>query len=524
MAAITYAEAVLSLIRGACTTLFHSKALHRLRMDLFRGYQSLRVGFVQSKETGEMVSLLSDDVGNLSGVLADRLATAVDAGVRFLVVGAILIALEWRLAGIAVAGAILVVFVNVLFNRPLRRRSREVRERMQDLDVEQHQALTGNQLVRSTSSESFEFRRYAEALGAATRAIVRRDFFGLWTGHPSVVVGGIVPGVVLLFGAAFIAEGSMTQGDLFAMFMYLGQFFGAALTLGRLNPGFQASLASLDRIADLLDAEKTERQPTGRRVIEGLVGDVRYEDVRFGYGRPGVVPEVLHGISLHAPRGATIAVVGKSGAGKSTLLSLIPRFFEPWSGRILIDGVPLVELDTRWLRRQIGIVPQDVFLFDRTIGENIAYGNPDASQGAIEAAAEAAHALGFIRELPEGFSTRIGERGVKLSAGQRQRLAIAREILRSPRILILDEATSSLDSETEREVHAALTRLLEDRTAFVIAHRLSTVRNANAILVLDAGTVVATGTHETLVRDCAIYRELALLQSLSPDQNVGAGR
>jgi ABC-type multidrug transport system fused ATPase/permease subunit len=470
------------------------------------------------------MSVLSDDVANLGGVMADRLGTAVNAAVRFLVVGAILVVREWRLAAVAVLGALLILGVNLAFSRALRTRGREVRERMQDLSVAQHQALTGQQLIRTTASEPFELRRYANALGDAVRAIVRRDFFGLWTGHPSVVLGGLLPIVVLLFGAAFIAEGAITQGDLFAIFIFLGQFFDAAMTLGRLNPEFQASLASLDRIADLLEAEKTERQPTGSRTLPHLAGEVRYEDVRFGYGPPGAVPEVLHGVSFGAAAGKTVAVVGRSGAGKTTLLSLIPRFFEPWSGRILLDGVPLSEVDVRWLRRRVGIVPQDVFLFDRTIAENIAYGSPDATRAMIETAAEAAHALGFIREMPAGLDTRIGERGVKLSAGQRQRLAIAREILRSPAILILDEATSSLDSETEREVQMALARLLENRTAFVIAHRLATVRNADMILVLDGGRLVGTGTHAELQRDCPVYRDLVLLQSLSPDAEIGSRR
>lgn len=523
MAAVTYGEAILALIRGACTTLFHSKTLHRLRLELYQGYQALGLHSAQSRETGETMSVLSDDVGNLDGVMADRLGTAVNALVRFLVVGVILVVREWRLAAIATAGAVLLAAVNLVFSGALRRRGREVRDRLQDLTVEQHQALTGHQLVRATANEGFEFRRYATVLADAVRAIARRDFFGLWIGHPSVVLGGLLPGVVLLFGAAFIAEGAITQGDLFAIFIFLGQFFDAAMTLARLNPGFQTSLASLDRIADLIDAAKRDRQPSGRRVLPRIAGDVVYDDVRFGYGTPGDAQEIIHGVSFAAKAGQTVAVVGRSGAGKSTLLSLIPRFFEPWSGTITIDGVRLHDLEVRALRRQTGIVPQDVFLFDRTIRENIAYGSPDPSDRDIEAAADAAHALGFIRDLPDAFDTRIGERGVRLSAGQRQRIAIAREVLRSPRILILDEATSSLDSETEREVQAALARLLEGRTAFVIAHRLATVRDADAILVLEAGRLIATGTHAQLVVSCPAYRELALLQTLAADAPL-AGR
>jgi ABC-type multidrug transport system fused ATPase/permease subunit len=522
MAAVTWGEAILALVRGICTTRFHTKSLHRLRLDLFRGSQALKLGAAQSRETGALISVLSDDVANLDGVMADRFGAAIAAVVRFVVVGAILVTKEWRLAVIAAAGAIVLAVLNAAYSGPLRRRGRDVREAIQDLNVAQHQSITGHALVRATANETFELRRYGAALAGAVRAIARRDLFGLWTGHPSVVLGGLLPGVVLLFGAAFIAEGAITQGDLFAMFIFLGQFFDAAMTLARLNPGFQTSLASLDRIADLLDSVAVDRQPTGTRVIERIHGDVAFSDVHFGYGPAGSAPEVLHGISFAAKAGQTVAVVGRSGAGKSTLLSLIPRFADPWSGTITIDGVPLSEIDVRRLRRQIGIVPQDVFLFDRSIRENIAYGSEDPSDRDVEDAALAAYALEFIRALPGGFETKIGERGVRLSGGQRQRIAIAREILRAPRILILDEATSSLDSETERDVHRALERLLADRTAFIIAHRLSTVMNADLILFLEGGRLIASGGHADLLRMCPAYRDLALLQSLGAEGAVGA--
>ncbi len=513
LALITFLGAILALVRGVCTTLFHNKSLHRLRLRLFHVYQSLGMGWVQDRETGELMSRLSDDVGNLGGVMADSFAAAVSALVQAIVVSLILFSREWRLAAFAVAGAVVLIGIHLAFNRPLRARSHLVRERATDLTSGMHQAITGHQLVRAAAAERSEARRFAGLLAGSVRASISRDLFGLYSGHPTVVLGGLLPLAMLLLAGHFMAGGSLTQGGMLAFFILLGQLFDAAGTLGRLNPAFQSSLASLDRIADVLDARTEHRQPTGTFVPDTLRGEVTFESVSFRYRSTSPGELVLKDISFAIPSGTTVALVGRSGAGKSTLLSLIPRFFEPTGGRILIDGRPLADFDVAALRRHIGVVPQDVFLFDRTIGENIAFGRPDASPADIRAAADAACCTEFIAALPAGFDTRTGERGVKLSGGQRQRIAIAREILRDPRIIILDEATSSLDSETERDVQTALRRLLAGRTAFIIAHRLSTVREVDRILVLEDGAIVGSGTHATLIESNEPYRRLALVQN-----------
>ncbi len=519
---LTFAAALLSLARGACTTLFQNKTIHRLRLHLFRVNQSLGLSFTQGRETGETMSRLSDDAANLGGVMADTFASAVTATVQLLVVAAILVVREWRLALAAVAGAAGLLGIQALFVKPLRRRSTDVRERAAELNAGLHQALSGHQLVRATASEGFEAHRFGDLLARSVRTTVGRDFFGLWTGHPTVVLGGLFPLMLLVLAGYLMAKGELTQGQLFAFFILLGQLFDAAATLGRLNPAFQTSLASLDRIVDLLEARKLHRQPTGTHVLTRIDGRVRFESVSFRY-RPAPDGElVLRDISLDVAAGTTVALVGRSGAGKTTLLSLIPRFFEPTSGEIFVDDVPLREIEVRSLRARMGLVPQDVFLFDRTIAENIRYGSPAATPADVRAAAEAACCLDFVEALPKGFETRVGERGVTLSGGQRQRLAIAREILRDPRIIILDEATSSLDSQTERAVHTALRRLLEGRTAFLIAHRLSTVRDADLILVIDEGQIVARGTYTELLATSPEFRRLALLQDLSaPERATG---
>jgi len=334
--------------------------------------------------------------------------------------------------------------------------------------------------------------------------------------HQTVVLNGlyfpfvdllssVATAIVLGFGGILYFDGNVTLGTLFAFTLYLANFFDPVQQLSQLYNTFLAAVAALDKIMDVLDEEPQVRDARGARELPEIEGRVRFEDVRFGYGE-GV--EVLHGISLDVPAGTTVALVGHTGAGKSTLAKLLARFYDPRAGLITVDGVDLRDVTQSSLRRQLGVVPQEGFLFAGTVRDNIAFGRPDAAPREIVAAAQAVGAHDFIMRLENGYETAVQERGTRLSLGQRQLVAFARALLVDPRILVLDEATSSVDIGTERRIEAALRLLLADRTAFIIAHRLSTIRDADLIVVLEHGVVVEQGTHDELLLRRGRYTEL----------------
>jgi ATP-binding cassette subfamily B protein len=319
------------------------------------------------------------------------------------------------------------------------------------------------------------------------------------------VLSSVATAIVLGFGGALVVDGSLTVGTLLAFTLYLANFFDPVQQLSQLYNTFLSAAAALDRITAVLDEEPEVVDAPAARELPRIDGHVLFEHVRFGYGN---LPEVLHGLDLDVPPGTTVALVGHTGAGKSTIAKLLARFYDPREGRITIDGHDLREVTQASLRTQLGIVPQEGFLFSGTVAENVAFGRPDASRAEIEAAAAAVGADRFVRELPHGYDTELGERGFRLSLGQRQLVAFARALLADPRILILDEATSSVDIGTERRIERGLRMLLAGRTAFVIAHRLSTIRRADIIVVLDHGRVVEQGAHEELIAARGSYTRL----------------
>ncbi len=446
-----------------------------------------------------------DDVDNLEGVMADTFARGAVDVIRGLGYMVMLFYIEWRMASGGLLLAVVIFGFQFLISPRLRLLSKTTRQQWTIVSQSLHQSLSGHQLVQATASERRESLRFMHVLHASVRAQVRRDMFSLWTNNVFSLIGGVAPTIIVLGGVYLIVTSDFTVGGLFAFFMYRMQMFGAVGRLTRLNPRLQRSLASLERIYEVLDtAPEIVSPPDGRRP-DRIAGTITFDQVEFEYlaGQP-----VLRRLDLEVEARTMVAVVGRSGAGKTTLASLVPRFYDPTHGTVRIDGHDLRELDLRWYRGHVGLVPQEIFLFDRSVGDNIAYGTKGATIERIREAARAANALEFIERMPDQFDTLIGERGVRLSGGQRQRLAIAREILRDPEILILDEATSSLDSETEALIQQALGTLLQGRTSIVIAHRLSTVVRADVIVVMDDGRIAEIGRHAELLAGDGLYANL----------------
>ncbi len=519
LAALTLTSVLLGYVSGYFDMLFRVKVNHRLRLRLYQHLQILSRRYYTDKETGYLMSRQLDDVASLGGVMPDVLAGAAVNVLRATALGAMLLYLEWHLALGALVFAGMTFGYQYLISPPLRQKSRISRESWADLTGVLHQGISGHYLVQSTASEKREAKRFARSLHQSIRASVDREMYTLRTGRSFRAVTGLVQPVLVVAGTFLIVRTDFTVGSLFAFFLYLQQMVGAVGSIAGINPNLQNSLAALERIYEVLDTVPDVRNPEVPLRVPRLGGEIAFEQVSFAYLEDR---QVLRDVSFRVPPHTMVALVGPSGAGKTTLVHLIPRFYDPSMGQILVDGRDLRTLDLRRYRQQIGIVPQDVFLFDRTIAENIAYGRPAATPQEIRAAAEAANALQFIEELEHGFGTLIGERGVKLSGGQRQRIAIARELLRDPSILIMDEATSSLDSESEALVQEALYTLLEGRTSFVIAHRLSTVIRADVIFVLDHGRIVERGTHAQLLARGGLYTRLYNSQFLRHESSTEA--
>jgi len=492
------------------------RALADLRRDCYARLIALPMAYFSHHRVGELTSRVSTDVAQIEGALVDAMPQMCRQAV-FLLGGVTMIALtSGRLTAVMLGTLPLLIAAAVFFGRRLRRYSRETQDQLAATNTIVEETLQAIASVKAFANEAFELGRYrrandrvlAAALGVARWRAVFVAFFIL------ALFGGIV--IVLWFGASLLQSGGITPGELTRFVLYTTFVAGAMGQAAELFSQIQKTVGATQRVRELL-REPVEITPgdaaasdPGRR--ERLRGDVAFAAVNFRYpSRPELT--VLHDITLAARSGERIALVGPSGAGKSTITALLLRFYEPDSGRLLIDGRDAREYPLGWLRGQMAIVPQDILLFGGTIAENIIYGRPGATETEVREAARQANADDFITAFPEGYQTLVGDRGIKLSGGQRQRVAIARAILKNPAILILDEATSSLDSESERLVQIALDRLMRGRTTFIIAHRLSTVRTADRIAVVEAGRIVELGTHEALsANPDGLYRRLSALQ------------
>jgi ATP-binding cassette subfamily B protein len=481
------------------------RALADLRIELFSHLQRLSLGYYERNRTGAIISRITNDVEALDQLVTDGLSSLVQNSLLLAGTAVVLFLLDWRLALATLVVLPLMAGATAWFRTRSNRAYRRVRERLGLVTATLAEDISGMRVVQSFTREPASqatFRGVNERYRESNYETVVLN--GLY--FPAVdVLSSVATAIVLGFGGALVVDGSLTVGTLLAFTLYLANFFDPVQQLSQLYNTFLSAAAALDRITAVLDEEPEVVDAPAARELPRIDGHVLFEHVRFGYGN---LPEVLHGLDLDVPPGTTVALVGHTGAGKSTIAKLLARFYDPREGRITIDGHDLREVTQASLRTQLGIVPQEGFLFSGTVAENVAFGRPDASRAEIEAAAAAVGADRFVRELPHGYDTELGERGFRLSLGQRQLVAFARALLADPRILILDEATSSVDIGTERRIERGLRMLLAGRTAFVIAHRLSTIRRADIIVVLDHGRVVEQGAHEELIAARGSYTRL----------------
>jgi ABC-type multidrug transport system fused ATPase/permease subunit len=481
------------------------RILADLRNRLFDHLQRLSLGFYERNRAGVIISRLTNDVEAIDQLVTDGVTSLVQNTLTLIGTAILLFVLDWRLA---LATLVVIPFMSVataIFRSRSARAYAAVRERLGLLTATLAEDIAGMRVVQAFNREGASIHNFRQVAGRYRDANMETVVLnGLY--FPFVdLLSTVALAVVLGYGGHLYFQGAVTLGTLFAFMLYVQNFFDPVQQLSQLYGTFLSATAALDKIMDVLDKEPEVVDRPGAAELPRVEGRVAFEDVRFGYGDG---PEVLHGLELDVAPGTTVALVGHTGAGKSTIAKLLARFYDPREGRVTIDGHDLRDVTQASLRRQLGIVPQEGFLFAGTVTENIAFGRPDARPQDVVRAAETIGAHDFILRLEEGYETQLQERGSRLSLGQRQLVALARALLADPRILILDEATSSVDIGTERKIERALRTLLAGRTAFVIAHRLSTIRGADVIVVLEHGRVVEQGTHDELMRRRGLYTSL----------------
>ncbi|HVN20779.1 MAG TPA: ABC transporter ATP-binding protein [Dongiaceae bacterium] len=489
-----------------------------LRNDLYNSVLRRSAAFFQKHTTGTLISTIINDIERVQFAMSSVLAEFLQQVFSFAFLAVAVVLFGRELAWVLLLFVPFIIYSAVRIGRRVRSTTRQGQDQLADVQNILHETITGNRIVKAFGMETWEVTRFRKAAERLFRANLRSVAAAAISSPLMDIFGAIAISLLLLLGRDRIVHNELTPSDFVTFVGLVLSMYNPARKFAIFNNSFQQALGASSQLFKFMDTEDAVTEKSGAKPLPRFTNSIRFEDVCFSYQSEGEDSrEILHGINLEVNKGEILAIVGSSGAGKSTLVHLLPRFFDVSGGRILVDGHNVRDVTLASLRSQIGIVTQETVLFNDTVRNNIAYGQPHVSMKEVEAAARAALAHDFILALPSGYDTVIGERGVRLSGGERQRLAIARALLKNAPVLILDEATSALDSESEALVQSALHNLMSGRTVFVIAHRLSTVRRADRIVVIDNGTISEIGAHQDLMNKLGTYRRLYELQFADAD-------